>query len=119
MLRRSGGSVINVSSVNALRGHAGVAIYSATKAALDGFTRALARVLGASKIRVNSVAPGYFESDMTAELSDGQLRRLVRNTPLGRLGQVEEIADAIMFLISDQASFITGQTLVVDGGVTC
>ena len=56
---------------------------------------------------------------MTAELSDGQLRRLVRNTPLGRLGQVEEIADAIMFLISDQASFITGQTLVVDGGVTC
>ena len=119
MLRRSGGSVINVSSVNALRGHAGVAIYSATKAALDGFTRALARELGASKIRVNSVAPGYFESDMTAELSEGQLRRLVRNTPLGRLGQVEEIADAIMFLISDQASFITGQTLVVDGGVTC
>ena len=94
-------------------------IYSATKAALDGFTRALARELGAGGIRVNSVAPGYFESEMTAGLNGDQLRRLVRSTPLGRLGQIEEIAAAVIFLLSEESSFITGQTLVVDGGVTC
>ena len=119
MLSKRQGCIVNISSVNAIRGHAGVAIYSATKAALDGFTRALARELGPRNIRVNSVAPGYFESDMTAGLTERQTAKLVRGTPLGRLGRVEEIADAVMFLISDRATFITGQTLVVDGGVTC
>ncbi len=119
MLNAAGGCIINVSSVNAVRGNAGVAIYSATKAALDGFTRALARELGARNIRVNSIAPGYFESEMVSGLNAAQMRKLVRATPLGRLGTAAEIADAALFLMSPQASFITGHTLVVDGGITC
>lgn len=119
MLNAAGGCIINVSSVNAVRGNAGVAIYSATKAALDGFTRALARELGAGNIRVNSIAPGYFESEMVSGLNAAQMRKLVRATPLGRLGTAAEIADAALFLMSPQASFITGHTLVVDGGITC
>lgn len=119
MLRRSAGSIINVSSVNAVRGHSGVAVYSATKAALDGLTRSLARELGAKHIRVNSVAPGYFESEMVAELSDEARKRIVRRTPLGRLGSAKDMANAVLFLMSEEAAFITGQTIVVDGGITC
>jgi 3-oxoacyl-[acyl-carrier protein] reductase len=119
MLRRGAGTIVNISSVNAIRGHAGVVTYSATKAALDGMTRSLARELGPRNIRVNSVAPGYFDSEMVAHLSDDQKQRIARRTPLGRLARIEEIADAVHFLVSDQASFITGQTLVVDGGMTC
>jgi 3-oxoacyl-[acyl-carrier protein] reductase len=119
MVARGGGAIVNISSVNAIRGNAGVAVYSATKAGLDGFTRALARELGPRNIRVNSLAPGYFESDMVSGLTETQLRRIVRGTPLGRLGSVEEIAAAVLFLISPAAQFITGQTLVVDGGITC
>lgn len=120
MLRNaSGASVVNISSVNAVRGHSGVAVYSATKAALDGFARSLARELGPKSIRVNTVAPGYFESDMVADLTDAQRDRIARRTPLGRLARVEEIARAVIFLLSPDASFITGQTLTVDGGITC
>lgn len=119
MLQQGSGAIINISSVNAIRGHAGVAIYSATKAALDGLTRSLARELGGRGIRVNSVAPGYFESDMTAELTPEQKNRIERRTPLGRLGTVQDIANAIRFLISPEGSFITGHTLLVDGGITC
>jgi 3-oxoacyl-[acyl-carrier protein] reductase len=119
MVSRGGGCILNISSVNAVRGNAGVAVYSATKAALDGFTRALARELGPSKIRVNSLAPGYFQSDMVAGLTERQTRTLVRSTPLGRLGTADEIAEVALFLLSPAAAFITGQTLVVDGGLTC
>jgi 3-oxoacyl-[acyl-carrier protein] reductase len=119
MVARSEGCILNVSSVNALRGNAGVAVYSAAKAALDGFTRALARELGPKNIRVNSLAPGFFESEMVDGLTERQRQKLVRSTPLRRLGTVEEIADAALFLISPSASFITGHTLVVDGGVAC
>jgi 3-oxoacyl-[acyl-carrier protein] reductase len=119
MLRQGSGCIINISSVHAIRGHAGVAVYSATKAALDGLTRSLARELGPRKIRVNSVAPGYFESDMVSGLSAEQLQRIARRTPLGRLARIDEIANAVHFLSSDQASFITGQILAVDGGITC
>ena len=119
MISRGGGCILNISSVNAVRGNAGVAVYSATKAALDGFTRALARELGPSNIRVNSLAPGYFQSEMVAGLTERQLRTLVRSTPLGRLGTADEIAGAALFLLSSAAGFITGQTLVVDGGITC
>jgi 3-oxoacyl-[acyl-carrier protein] reductase len=119
MVSRGGGCILNISSVNAIRGNAGVATYSATKAGLDGFTRALARELGPSNIRVNSLAPGYFQSEMVAGLTDRQTRTLVRSTPLGRLGTADEIADAAIFLLSPAAGFITGQTLVVDGGLTC
>jgi len=119
MLRQGSGCIINISSVNAIRGHAGVAAYSASKAALDGLTRSLARELGPRRIRVNSVAPGYFDSDMVHDMSDEQRQRIARRTPLGRLARIEEVANAVLFLASDEASFITGQTLVVDGGLTC
>ena len=119
MLRQGSGCIVNISSVHAIRGHAGVAVYSATKAALDGFTRSLARELGPRKIRVNSVAPGYFDSEMVKGMAEEQKQRIARRTPLGRLARVDEVANAVHFLTSDQASFITGHTLVVDGGITC
>jgi 3-oxoacyl-[acyl-carrier protein] reductase len=119
MLRQGGGCIVNISSVHAIRGHSGVAVYSATKAALDGLTRSLARELGPRRIRVNSVAPGYFESDMVRGITQEQKQRIVRRTPLGRLAHTREIANAVYFLSSDDAAFITGQTLVVDGGMTC
>lgn len=119
MLRQGSGCVVYISSVNAIRGHAGLALYSATKAALDGMTRSLARELGEKNIRVNSVAPGYFESQMTAGMSDAAREKLIRRTPLKRLGTAAEVAAAVSFLLSDDARFITGHTLVVDGGLTC
>lgn len=118
MLAR-GGAILSISSVNAIRGHAGVAAYSATKAALDGFTRSLARELGPKGIRVNSLAPGYFDSDMVRDLSGAARNRILRRTPLGRLASPDDIADVALFLLSEGAGFITGQTLVVDGGITC
>ena len=119
MLRQGSGCIINISSVNAIRGRAGVSVYSATKAALDGLTRSLARELGPRNIRVNSVAPGYFASDMVKDMPEEQKQRLARRTPLGRLARIEEVANAVLFLASEEASFITGHTLVVDGGITC
>lgn len=119
MILRGAGAIVNISSVNAVRGNAGVAVYSATKAALDGFTRALARELGPRNIRVNSLAPGYFDSDMVSGLDDRQRRAILRATPLGRFGAADEIAEVALFLLSPAAAFITGQTIVVDGGLTC
>jgi 3-oxoacyl-[acyl-carrier protein] reductase len=119
MLRQGSGCIINISSVHAVRGHSGVAVYSATKAALDGLTRSLARELGPRRIRVNSVAPGYFDSDMVVNMPQNEKQRIARRTPLGRLARIDEVASAVHFLASEEASFITGQTLVVDGGITC
>jgi 3-oxoacyl-[acyl-carrier protein] reductase len=119
MLRQGSGCIVNISSVHAIRGHSGIAVYSATKAALDGLTRSLARELGPRKIRVNSVAPGYFDSNLVSGMPNEQKRRIALRTPLGRLGRIDEIANVVYFLISDQASFITGHTVVVDGGITC
>ncbi|MCP4110571.1 MAG: SDR family oxidoreductase [Desulfobacteraceae bacterium] len=119
MFLQQSGCIINISSVNAIRGHAGVAVYSATKAALDGLTRSLAREVGPEGIRVNSVAPGYFESDMSDKLSENQRSRIIQRTPLKRLGRITDIVGIIRFLVSEEADFITGQTFIVDGGLTC
>jgi 3-oxoacyl-[acyl-carrier protein] reductase len=115
--------VTNAVDVNLLgpsrRGHAGVSVYSATKAALEGLTRSLARELGPKNIRVNAVAPGFFESDMVQGLTPKQKEGIVRRTPLNRLTTVANIVDTVMFLTSDQAAAITGQTIAVDGGMSC
>ena len=93
-------------------------MYSATKAALDGFTRSLARELGSRNITVNSVAPGYLRTEMSHGLDEAQLSQIVRRTPAGRLGDPEDIARAIQFLVDERNNWITGQVLVVDGGLT-
>ena len=112
------GVIVNISSIVGIRGYKGVAAYSATKAAMDGFTRSLSRELGSMGVRVNSVAPGFMETDMTDQLTEKQKARIIRQTPLGRLGTVADVADVVSYLLSDKAAFLTGQTLVVDGGLT-
>ena len=112
------GSVVNISSIIGLRGYSGLAAYAATKGGMDAMTRALARELGERQIRVNSVAPGYLETEMTHGLTDIQRQQIVRRTPLGRLGQPRDVAGPVLFLLSDAARFVTGQTLAVDGGIS-
>jgi 3-oxoacyl-[acyl-carrier protein] reductase len=118
MLRQGAGRIINISSVVGLSGYRGLSVYSATKAALDGFTRAMARELGARGITVNSVAPGYLRTEMSHGLDDDQLTQISRRTPAGRLGEPDDVAAAVRFLASPEAEFITGHVLVVDGGLT-
>ena len=117
--RRAGGAVLNVSSIVASRGAAGLAVYSASKGGLESFTRALARELGPVDIRVNAIAPGYLETDMTTDLSASQRAQVLRRTPLGRLGTPADVLGVARFLLSPAAQFITGQVLTVDGGLTC
>jgi 3-oxoacyl-[acyl-carrier protein] reductase len=118
MLTRGSGRIINVSSIVGLSGYRGLSVYSATKAGLDGFTRALARELGSRGITVNSVAPGYLRTEMSHGLDEAQLGQIARRTPAGRLGEPEDVAVAVRFLASPEAGFVTGVVLVVDGGLT-
>ncbi|NIM01222.1 MAG: SDR family oxidoreductase [Acidobacteria bacterium] len=117
MVRRSRGRLVTISSIVGLRGYAGLAAYGATKAGLDGMTRALARELGPRNIRVNSIAPGYLETEMSENLGETQREQIIRRTPLGRLGKPEDVVGALLFLLSPASDFVTGQTLVVDGGI--
>jgi len=119
MLAHGGGRIVNISSIVGLTGYRGLTVYGATKAALDGFTRALARELGSRKVTVNSVAPGYLKTEMSHGLDEAQLNQIVRRTPAGRLGDPEDIARAVQFLVDERNDWITGQVLVVDGGLTC
>lgn len=119
MIHQQSGSIVNISSLNGIRGFRGVSVYGATKAGLDGFTRSLARELGAAGIRVNSVAPGYFDSDMTSGLTKAHEETIKKRTPLARLGKARDVAAVVQFFLSESAAFVTGQTIVVDGGLTC
>jgi 3-oxoacyl-[acyl-carrier protein] reductase len=118
MLDRNSGSIINIASIVALGGAAGLAAYAATKAGQIGLTRSLARELGPRNIRVNAIAPGYLETEMSDSLAEAQRASIVRRTPLGRLGRVEDVVPVVDFLLSPAAAFITGAVLVVDGGAT-
>jgi 3-oxoacyl-[acyl-carrier protein] reductase len=117
MIKRRRGSIISISSVVARRGNAGQVNYSAAKAGLIGLTKSLAREVASRNVRVNAVAPGYIETEMTAKLDEKSRQALIGQIPLGRIGSPEAVADAVAFLAGDQSSFITGAVLAVDGGL--
>jgi len=119
LARPGGGRILNISSIIGQRGYTGLSAYAATKAGLDGLGRALAREVGRRGITVNAIAPGYLETEMSGTLSAGQRDQIVRRTPLGRLGTAADVAPLVLFLMGDGAAYITGQTFVVDGGITC
>lgn len=117
ILKQRSGVIINLSSVVGMNGNVGQANYAASKAGVIGLTKSLAKEFASRNIRVNAVAPGYIKSDMTAKLSEDITAKVLENIPLGQLGEVEDIANAVAFLVSDEARYITGQVLVVDGGM--
>ena len=117
MLKQRYGRIVNLSSVVGLRGNAGQVNYAASKAGVIGMTKSLARELASRGVTVNAVAPGFIETDMTAALSDAARSAATGEIPAGRLGAPEEVAKAIVFLASDDAAYITGQVLAVDGGM--
>jgi 3-oxoacyl-[acyl-carrier protein] reductase len=118
MLKGRSGRIINIASVSGLMGNPGQANYSASKAGVIGLTRTVARELAGRAITVNALAPGFIATDMTAKLGEQILEQVKKEIPLGRLGDPQDIADAVVFLASDSASFITGQVLAIDGGLT-
>lgn len=117
MTKARWGRIVNITSVVGSMGNAGQSNYAASKAGTEGFTRSLAREVGARNVTVNSIAPGFIDTDMTRALGDEQRTGLESQIPLGRLGHVDDIAAAVSFLCSDEASYITGETLHVNGGM--
>jgi 3-oxoacyl-[acyl-carrier protein] reductase len=117
MLRRRAGSIVNMTSVVGLHGNPGQANYAASKAGIIGLTKALARELGTRGVRVNAVSPGYIDTELTNVLSEEIRDTILGNTPLGRLGEPQDVARAVRFLCSDEAAFVTGTVLLVDGGL--
>jgi len=117
MMRRRAGAIVNLSSIVGVHGNPGQTNYAASKAGLIGFTKSLARELGSRGVRANVVAPGYVTTQLTEVLPEEAKQAMLTNTPLGRLGSPEDIAGTVRFLVSDEASFITGEVLLVDGGL--
>ncbi len=112
------GRIINISSIVAKSGYKGTAVYSSTKGALEGMTRALSRELGKRHVTVNAVAPGYMKTNLTKNMAKDKLEQIIRRTPAGRAGKVSDILGLINFLLKKEASFISGQTILVDGGLS-
>jgi 3-oxoacyl-[acyl-carrier protein] reductase len=117
MMKRRSGAIVNLSSVVGVHGNPGQTNYAASKAGIIGFTKALARELATRNVRANAIAPGYIETGLTDVLPDGVRDALLASTPLGRLGVPSDVAGAVRFLCSDEASFITGEVVLVDGGL--
>jgi 3-oxoacyl-[acyl-carrier protein] reductase len=117
MMKNRGGSIINISSVVGISGNGGQTNYSASKAGIIGFTKSYAKELSSRNIRANVIAPGYILTDMTDQLDEKVLEGIKAETPLGRAGEANEVADAVVFLASDMSTYITGETIRVDGGM--
>jgi 3-oxoacyl-[acyl-carrier protein] reductase len=117
MMRRRSGAIVNVSSIVGVHGNWGQTNYAASKAGIIGFTKSLARELGSRNVRANVVAPGYVKTQLTEVLPEGATTAMLEATPLGRLGDPEDVAGAVRFLCSDEAAFVTGAVLLVDGGL--
>lgn len=117
MMKQSAGRIVNVGSVVGLRGNPGQSNYVASKAGIAGFTKSIARELGSRNITVNAVAPGYIETDMTEDMSEDMHEELTSNLSIERLGEPEDVANTVSFLTKPEASYITGQVIVVDGGL--
>jgi 3-oxoacyl-[acyl-carrier protein] reductase len=117
MMKRRSGAIVNISSVVGVHGNPGQTNYAASKAGIIGFTKALARELGSRGVRANVVAPGYISTRLTNELPEELRQTMLANTPLGRFGESQDIAGAVRFLCSDAAAFVTGEVLLVDGGL--
>jgi 3-oxoacyl-[acyl-carrier protein] reductase len=117
MMKRRAGAIVNVSSIVGVHGNWGQTNYAASKAGIIGFTKSLARELGSRGVRANVIAPGYVKTALTDAIPEEARETMLANTPLGRLGDPENVAAAVRFLVSDEASFITGEVLLVDGGL--